>query len=92
METGVRQDAGEVRNIVRKVAPGTFQNQTRAGRRPPPLVPELASRIAALNVLQGVLIERRAVDDTFDTAVKDLAPRDVVARAIDQEMKKKMGH
>ncbi len=61
---------------MRKIAPGSFQKQTRAGRRPPLNVPELASRVAALNVFQGVVIDRRAVDDTFDTAVKDLAPRD----------------
>lgn len=62
---------------MRKVAPGSFQRTPRAGKSQPPTVaPELASRIAALRVLQGVTVDRRAVDDLFDTAVKNLEPRD----------------
>jgi 16S rRNA (cytosine967-C5)-methyltransferase len=46
-------------------------------RRPPPAVaPELAARLAALDVFQGVVVGRRAVDEGFERATAALAPRD----------------
>ncbi len=43
---------------------------------PRDLPPELASRLAALNVLQSVVVDRRAADETFDYEVSALHPRD----------------
>jgi 16S rRNA (cytosine967-C5)-methyltransferase len=37
---------------------------------------DLAARRAALDVFRGVVVERRAVNDTFDAAVAALEPRD----------------
>jgi 16S rRNA (cytosine967-C5)-methyltransferase len=37
---------------------------------------DLAARRAALDVFQGVVVQRKAVNDTFDTAVTALEPRD----------------
>ena len=38
--------------------------------------PELASRTAALNLLQAVLQKHRSIDDSFDAAARGLEPRD----------------
>ncbi|MBX7199320.1 MAG: MFS transporter, partial [Rhodospirillaceae bacterium] len=38
--------------------------------------PELASRAAALNLLQAVLQKHRSIDDAFDNAARGLEPRD----------------
>ncbi len=38
--------------------------------------PELASRTAALNLLQAVLQKHRSIDDAFDAAARGLEPRD----------------
>lgn len=38
--------------------------------------PELASRMAALQLLQAVLLKHRSIDDAFDAAARGLEPRD----------------
>jgi 16S rRNA (cytosine967-C5)-methyltransferase len=72
---------------MRQIKPGSFGGRAprgahaaprgpRANQRVSAVPPELASRLAALEVFQGVVVHRRAVDEQFDAAVKDLAPRD----------------
>ncbi len=45
-------------------------------RKKTPLGPELAARMAALQLLQAVLLKHRSIDDAFDAAARGLEPRD----------------